>query len=179
VKAGQMDREHGIGNGMEATVEPLQNPNETTLNDALPMAEPKLADNKPGLSGKYWLFNSDKAKAAQRKSLESKRRQSERAQTAMEMVNQLKAAAIVEPAETYRLNRLARIRAQLALVDSAIETAIKERKPDQNRLKGLVEAQARLADQEQKLSGRPNPGSYRPKAPSTKQSTTGFAPIEE
>jgi hypothetical protein len=96
-----------------------------------------------------------------------------------EQLEKSKEVTALEPSELYRLNRLARIRAQLALVDSEIEKAIKEHKPDQNRLKSLVDAQIKLSQQEQKLDNRPDPGSYRPRTPSTKQSSTGFAPIEE
>jgi hypothetical protein len=64
-----------------------------------------------------------------------------------------------EAAGDYVSRRLARVRAQLDLVDSAIEKAIGG---DSKRLKELTEAQSRLEEQERRLSGRPLPGSRKP-----------------
>lgn len=56
-------------------------------------------------------------------------------------------------------DRLARVRKQLAAVDTEIEAGV----PDSKRLRVLTELQHRLADQERVLSGRPLPGSRKPR----------------
>jgi len=65
------------------------------------------------------------------------------------------------------LSRLVRVRKQLDRIDSMIE---KEKDP--MKLDRLASAQARLAEQERLLAGRPMPGSLKPKASSTKASLT-------
>jgi hypothetical protein len=56
--------------------------------------------------------------------------------------------------------RLARVRKQLDRIDGMIEKEI-----DPMKLDRLASAQARLAEQERILAGRPMPGSLRPKKP--------------
>lgn len=68
-----------------------------------------------------------------------------------------------EAANDYVSRRLARVRVQLGLVDKAFETEATKATPDGQRLNWLAQAQERLAEQERLLSGRPLPGSRRPK----------------
>lgn len=79
--------------------------------------------------------------------------------------------------EDYTEARLARVRAQLDLVDEQIEAAANGK--DAKRLKDLCDAQARLAEQERVLAGRPLPGSHRPSAPPRKRPAPGsFGPVD-
>ena len=61
----------------------------------------------------------------------------------------------------YVSRRLARVRAQLDLVDKAFETEATKANPDGQRLNWFAQAQERLSEQERLLSGRPLPGSRR------------------
>lgn len=67
---------------------------------------------------------------------------------------------IAEPAATDR--RLARVRAQLDLVDTRIEEQARKSTVDGQVLNWLCSAQERLSEQERILAGRPLPGSRRP-----------------
>lgn len=66
------------------------------------------------------------------------------------------------PKYDYETRRLIRVRAQLDRLDREIDAEIGG---DSKRLRELVDAQTRLSEQERILSGRPMPGSLRPKAP--------------
>lgn len=76
-----------------------------------------------------------------------------------ERIEQLRKAA--EPDrnadESYKAQRLARVRKQLDRIDSLMEKEI-----DPQKLDRLASAQARLSEQERILAGRPLPGSHRP-----------------
>ena len=65
--------------------------------------------------------------------------------------------------DSFANRRLERVRAQLDLIDLAIENEAKLRQPDGQRLNWLASAQERLAEQERQLAGRPLPGSLRPR----------------
>ena len=67
-----------------------------------------------------------------------------------------------DAAGAYVSRRLARVRAQLDLVDKAFETEATKANPDGQRLNWFAQAQERLSEQERLLSGRPLPGSRRP-----------------
>ncbi len=67
-----------------------------------------------------------------------------------------------EAANDYVSRRLARVRAQLDMVDKAFETEATKATPDGQRLNWLAQAQERLAEQERVLDNRPLPGSRRP-----------------
>lgn len=67
------------------------------------------------------------------------------------------AKQLPEEASVYVSKRLVRVRLQLDRIDAMV---LKEK--DAQKLDRLASAQARLADQERKLAGRPDPGSYRP-----------------
>jgi hypothetical protein len=68
-----------------------------------------------------------------------------------------------EPPGSYLSRRLSRVRAQLDLVDTAIEREASKANPDGQHLNWLAAAQERLAEQERLLSDRPLPGSRRPR----------------
>lgn len=68
------------------------------------------------------------------------------------------------PVPDYIARRLERVRAQCDLIDDRITEELSKRQPDGQRLNWLAAASARLEEQEQKLSGRPGPGSRRPAA---------------
>ncbi len=67
------------------------------------------------------------------------------------------------PDDDFQARRLERIRAQLKLIDAAIEREASKSQPDGQKLSWLATASARLEVQEQKLSNRPGPGSRRPR----------------
>lgn len=69
----------------------------------------------------------------------------------------------VPTSDDYPAVILARTRTQLDLVGRQITTELEREKPDSRRLRDLTDAQTRLAEQERVLSGRPLPGSRRPK----------------
>jgi hypothetical protein len=73
------------------------------------------------------------------------------------------AAIAVESAniDAFSRQRLMRVRKQLDRLDNMIEA-----ETDPAKLDRLASAQARLAEQERQLAGRPLPGSFRPAAPS-------------
>jgi hypothetical protein len=72
----------------------------------------------------------------------------------------------------YTERRLARVRRQLDKIDRMV---MKETDP--GKLDRLAAASMRLADQERKLAGRPDPGSYRPVKPKSPQGKNGgFTP---
>lgn len=142
------------------------------------IAEPLINQGKEKLVKPF--FNSENARAYALKGVAARAQaKADHKRMIAEAKLALLAQAEIQTPEAYRLSRLARIRSQLASVDSAIENCIKERKPDQSRLKGLVEAQARLADQEQKLSMRPLPGSHRPRTPKASKTSHTVEPLEE
>lgn len=68
--------------------------------------------------------------------------------------------------DNYLALRLVRVRAQLDLVDAAIVGSVAK---DSKRLKELTDAQARLEEQERRLSNRPLPGSRKPAPERTRQ----------
>jgi len=72
-------------------------------------------------------------------------------------------AALAHNGDPYPASRLSRVRAQLDRIDAMV---INETDP--KRLNDLACASMRLADQERKLAGRPDPGSYRPSPPKSK-----------
>jgi hypothetical protein len=68
----------------------------------------------------------------------------------------------------YVNTRLTRVRGQLELVDEAIDSELRKRCPDAQRLDRFAAASMRLSDQEFALAGRPKPGNRRP-APERKR----------
>jgi hypothetical protein len=78
--------------------------------------------------------------------------------------------------ESYRSQRLSRVRGQLAIVDREIELCAGK---DSKRLKELTDAQARLAEQERQLAGRPLPGSMRPTKARRESASADPSPIAE
>jgi hypothetical protein len=81
---------------------------------------------------------------------------------AAETLSQTPQVGPYEPANDYVSRRLARVRAQLDLVDKAFEIEATKALPDGQRLNWLAQAQERLSEQERVLDGRPLPGSRRP-----------------
>lgn len=65
----------------------------------------------------------------------------------------------------YQASRLARVRVMMDNIDKKISSLINEADAEvASAIDRLVSAQARLAEQERVLSGRPLPGSLRPRA---------------
>lgn len=71
-------------------------------------------------------------------------------------------------AEVYREKRLARVRKLLDRID---KLAMEETDP--KRSNELAGAALRWSEQERKLAGRPDPGSYRPSSPPKKAKSQG------
>lgn len=76
--------------------------------------------------------------------------------------------------DVYRMDRLKRVRMQLDNLDRLI---LAERDPV--KLDRFASAQARLAEQERILAGRPLPGSYRPNQRKAKQTRPDIAPLPD
>ena len=66
------------------------------------------------------------------------------------------------PTDEYANKALARTRSQLDLCAQCILDELQRKSPDSRRLRDLSDAQAKLAEQERILSGRPLPGSRNP-----------------
>lgn len=84
-----------------------------------------------------------------------------------------------EPQDHAQL-RLARVRRQIDLLDKRIESLIED--ADEGAAQAidrLVSAQARLAEQERVLSGRPLPGSLRPRAAGARSRPGAVGPAAE
>jgi hypothetical protein len=110
-----------------------------------------------------YRITPDNARAMAAKSWEARRKraheQAEQALTALAMPQQV-------AEDPFILSRLVRVRKQLDRIDGMIE-----RETDPMKLDRLASAQARLAEQERLLAGRPMPGSLKPKSASTKGPT--------
>lgn len=75
--------------------------------------------------------------------------------------------------DTYRTDRLLRVRKQLERIDQLIES-----ESDARTLDRLASAQARLSAQEFALAGRPMPGAFRPvKERAKKESSGSLVPL--
>jgi hypothetical protein len=96
------------------------------------------------------------------------------AQAAIERMERLTAIAqdIAPAAPEYVAKRLDRVRAQLSKIDTMLEEEI-----DPAKLDRLAACQARLAEQERLLAGRPLPGSNRPAKASRRQPIQDIQPI--
>lgn len=148
--------------------------NESSLEHAVSSLNADLALAEPPSSGKHWLFNADRARVAQRKSVEAKRKMAEREDKVIETINELKAAAIVEPDDTYRLNRLKATRDALDGLYSDLNAA-----DDAKDQKAICDSIARLSEVERLLAGRPSPGSHRPSSLKPKRQTPeSYGPVE-
>ena len=86
-------------------------------------------------------------------------------------VRPLNPANEIPEKDLFRLERLARVRAQLNRLDKLLnETTVPA------ELDKLASATARLAEQERQLAGRPMPGAYRPGLP--KRGRESKEPVE-
>ena len=152
---------------------------EATADSSLNQAHSPLINAEPEQPKGTRLFNGAYAKEMAEKSRQVRKEREEQSEQAKLMVAALKAGAVVEPTETYRLNRLALIRSQLAQVDKEVSALLKDPKADQSRLKVILEASKALSKQEQELSGRPLPGSHRPSpAKRSKEQPTSYEPVD-
>ena len=107
-------------------------------------------------------FNSQNAREMAAKAHVAKRRNYRAAKEALKSQSLQRPpvsvlAAEVAGVDDYTLRRLARVRLQLDRLDAMIQT-----ETDPQRLDRLASAQAKLAEQERQLAGRPLPGSLRP-----------------
>lgn len=142
------------------------------------LAETPLESNSETLSdkpsGKHWLFTSEMAKEAARKSVLAREKREAEAEQAKAIVGQLKAAAIVEPCELYVTNRLQRTREQLERLDRDLAAA-----DDPKAVKAICDAMRALSEIERTLAGRPLPGSRRPgRERSSKDQGQSAAPLD-
>jgi hypothetical protein len=144
---------------------------------ALAPCAPTTADPVPTKGTR--LFSGSFAREMAERSRIVREQRKQEADQAKLIVAALKAGAVVEPSETFRLNRLARVRAQLAKVDTEIDDLLDDPKADQSRLKVILEASKALSEQERKLDNRPEPGSFRPANSRTKPKTADtYGPVE-
>jgi hypothetical protein len=104
-------------------------------------------------------FNSSSARQAALRSHEVRRIRAAQDQAAKSIAAKVWTQAAVEPADSYVFRRLAKVREQIDTTNTLIG---KCRNP--LLLDKLCSALAKLSEQERILSGRPLPGSMRPKA---------------
>ena len=74
--------------------------------------------------------------------------------------------------------RLVRVRRQLQRLDRQLDDALEAEPLDGRLLNDLAAAQSRLADQEQRLAGRPLPGSRRPGKERQRRVDTSIEPLD-
>lgn len=74
--------------------------------------------------------------------------------------------------DSFRFERLQRVREHLRQIDTQIAQQTRKPNPDGQTLNWLCTAQARLSEQERVLAGRPMPGSLRPSRPGRQRGTT-------
>lgn len=115
-------------------------------------ADPIPASNQ-SQNGKRSLFTPEKARAAALKRYENERVRLLELEQGMAAVCQDTA----QKPDDYMLRRLTRVRGQLDRLDVMMQT-----ETDPQKLDRLASAQAKLAEQERQLAGRPLPGSLRP-----------------
>lgn len=114
------------------------------------------------MNGLATRFNRENAVEMSRRGLEARRAKAE-------ALRELKRNPPPEPQpvepEKYHLNRLLCVRRQLSLLDKRIAVLIEGADEETaGAIDRLASAQARLAEQERVLSGRPLPGSLRPRS---------------
>ncbi len=161
------DRSQEHREGMEAIS--CKSP-ESSLVEQIPSLSQGSALGKRELSGKHWGFSLENAKELSAKGHEAKRLKKLAIAQALKEAKELKAkiAAMPDP-NIYAETRLLRVRGQLDALDDAIQQEVAG--GESKRLKELVEAQAKLSEQERILANRPLPGSHRPSSKPTKPRT--------
>ena len=147
--------------------ETIVEPSQTDVNPSQ-----SLGSSHPSL--KPWHFDVESAKRAAQRSVESRKAKQAEADQAKAIVAQLKVAAVVEPEDSYRLERLRITREQLSGLDKDLKAA-----EDEKGKKAICDAIARLSEVERQLAGRPAPGSLRPAQAKTKRTTPdSYGPVE-
>ena len=106
------------------------------------------------------LFTASNAADMARRSWEVRKAQA--SQESVAAVAQTLPAQAEPPADEFLAGRLACVRAQLKLLDAAIQAELTSKEPDGQRVDRLAAASMRLSDQEFALSNRPKPGNRRP-----------------
>jgi hypothetical protein len=79
----------------------------------------------------------------------------------------------------YVRKRLVRVRRCLDLIDARVEEEAVKRNADGQRLSWLSTAADKLAEQERKLAGRPEPARLRPRALQAQRRFWGAVPLDE
>jgi hypothetical protein len=121
-----------------------------------------------------------KSQAARKANRQRDRERLALATKALELILETAAESPVQtppispPTDEFIQRRLARVREQLVRLDGMLSEAT-----DSKVIKELSEALSRLQDQEQKLAGRPGPGTLKPKSPDgpSSKSTPRALPI--
>lgn len=119
---------------------------------------------------KVYPINKQNAAELGRRGAEARKRALEELKAKAAAKN---AIAELEPEEKYRLNRLARVREQLEMLDKELEDA-----SDPKSIKALADSIRALTDVEFALANRSKPGLTRPKAPSNKRTQASSGPID-
>lgn len=156
----QTNRVDGI-TGKGVRVSTMDSPQ--ILNESSPATAEPLPSRQAASAQFYFTKANAKAMAAKSHAAKAQRK--------ADRLKALADDAKPEP-DSYRTERLARVRKQLSRLDSMME-----RESDPQKLDRLASAQYRLSEQERILAGRPNPGSLRPKPQSSQHTdNTTFAP---
>lgn len=117
-------------------------------------------------TGEYARMMSQKAILAR------KQKQGEIKQKLSFLTGAETSVAVTGAADDFRVQRLARVREQLAKLDAQMA-----QEDDPQRLDRLASAQAKLSVQEFNLAGRPLPGSHRPAASRSRAAAPSLEPI--
>ena len=114
-------------------------------------------------------ITAETARECQAKAVQKRQQNVQNLKVACANLPQLHAIAIAVASrsttvsgEPFLLERLARVRVQLDLLDKRITEQMLKPHPDGQLLNWLCQAQARLAEQQRQLAGWPLPGSLRP-----------------
>jgi hypothetical protein len=119
------------------------------------LEQPPSANATPTLPERKPVFRFTRANARQ---MADKGREARRQREAQ--LRQTVETLVANPEVAYQAKRLARVRVQLDRLDDELQRCSFA---DSKRVKELTDAQLRLSEQERVLSGRPLPGSRRPR----------------
>ncbi len=105
-------------------------------------------------------FNADNAREMAARSLQARKANEEKRR---QLLAQAAAQAESITADDYLSRRVLRVRTQIELLSQRIDEELEKRSADGQKLNWLCSALERLQEQERELSGRPLPGTLKPR----------------
>lgn len=118
-------------------------------------------------------FTPQNAKEMAQRSAEARRLNRQRAEEAALLPPQVAQSVPQAAEDTYVLTRLLRVRGHLDRIDRMMAS-----EQDPKRLRDLAAVTRDLEEQERRLSGRPLPGSKRPRPEPAKKISSAPAPLD-